>query len=96
MILKDFKFGYWTDSDVFLADSVDFADSLGFFADSLTFRENLPGDPRRPKADDDPRQIFTECQATQQKAQATQQNPRYSAKNNVAIRSIATFMTKFY
>ena len=25
---------------------------------------------------------------------ATQQNPRYSAKNNVAMRSIATFMTK--
>ena len=27
-------FGYYIDSDVFLADSVDFADSLDFLADS--------------------------------------------------------------
>ena len=46
------KCRYYTDSDVFLADSVGFADILGVFADSLTFRENLQGDPRRPEADD--------------------------------------------
>ena len=27
---------------------------------------------------------------------ATQQNPRYSGKNNVAMRMIATFMTKYF
>ena len=31
-------------------------------------------------------------QATQQKGRATQPNSRYSAKNNVAMRMIATFM----
>ena len=49
-----------------------------------------------------PRHHFQSCPHIRQKniqllsteVRATQQNPRYSAKNNVAMRSIATFMTK--
>ena len=125
------KRGYYTDSDVFLADSVNFADSSDFRADSWTFfsrwRGNIEnriwahrrargaerrperGAKRRTEAGAEPRgpggvpRCDFQCcpviakknvQLLSTEVRATQQNSRYSAKNNVAIRMIATFMPK--
>ena len=101
---------YYTDSDVFLADSGDFADITDFVADILTFFSRRLGEIEN--------HVWAHCRArrARQCAQTwfsispslreknvkilsnevrdTQQNPRYSAKNNVAIRMIATFMPK--
>ena len=123
---------YYTDSDVFLADSVDFADSSDFRADSWTFfhdgwaalkiacghtagpegrsggRSEARSAERRPERSPEgpavcPDVIFNLAQISWKKVQllskevqATQQNSRYSAKNNVAIHMIATFMSKYF
>ena len=79
---------YYTDSDVFLADSGDFADITDFVADILTFFSRRLGEIEN--------HVWAHCRARilSNEVRDTQQNPRHSAKNNVAIRMIATFMPK--
>ena len=116
---------YYTDSDVFLPDSLGFADSWDFLLIAWRFfhggwvtLETTSGHTAGPVfflADNtQPRKKtgsgvcpdvlcyviqsrWKKWQATQQKVQATQPNPSYSGKDNVAIRMIATFpRTRFF
>ena len=60
--------------------------TFSFFKNSLV---NLPGDPRRPYVF---RRLRKQNQNIQTKVPTTQPNPQYSAKNNVTIHMIYTFM----
>ena len=114
--------GYWyyTDSIIFLADNVDLADILRFFADNMMFfviwfqiwksGVGIPTGPRGGvEAGAEPRgpvgiptpdfqiwnQITKNIMLLSKEVRDTQPNPRYSAKNNDAIRMIASFRQIF-
>ena len=72
-----------------------FAVYLDLFSRLVLKFKNPAGAPRRALGPPLRPPLDAKGQDTQQKVRDTQPNPRYSAKNNVAIRMIATFMPKY-
>ena len=99
---------YYTDSIVFLADNVDLADISHFLLITwcfswwkFKFEKSHVGIPSGPTGS--PHVIFQiwtsitkNIMLLSKKMWDTQPNPRYSAKNNDAIRMISSFMPNHY